>query len=193
MQWKQKHWNTENGSDSGHLDESVSGGIGGGHSVSLYIGMCNREICKNYRGISLLSISDKMYGRIIIDRLKETTRCRIGEEQAKFIENSWFADQIVLLNCWQRSISRRRRNYIPPSWTWRRNMIELMEEHCRRFSESLMWEEYCWKWKVVQDNFRVVVKINGEQSTSFNKDVGVRQRCMISLMLFNIPYIWMGW
>lgn len=54
----------------------------------------SREVCKNYRGISLLSIPGKVYGRVVIERVKEITQGKIGEEQGGFMEGRECADQI---------------------------------------------------------------------------------------------------
>ena len=37
-----------------------------GSIVFVYIGKGSRKVCKNYRGISLLSIIGKVYGRVIV-------------------------------------------------------------------------------------------------------------------------------
>ena len=39
--------------------------------VPLYKGKGDRNECNNYRGISLLSIPEKVYGRILIERAPE--------------------------------------------------------------------------------------------------------------------------
>ena len=49
--------------------------------VPLYKGKGDRNDCKNYRGISLLSIPGKVYGRILIERVRVLTEGMIGEEQ----------------------------------------------------------------------------------------------------------------
>ena len=40
--------------------------------------------CKNNRGISLLSVPGKVYGRILIERVIEHSEGKIGEEQNGF-------------------------------------------------------------------------------------------------------------
>ena len=52
--------------------------------VPLYKGKGDRGDCKNYRGISLLSIPGKVYGSVLIDKIRETTEGMVGEEQCGF-------------------------------------------------------------------------------------------------------------
>ena len=46
--------------------------------IPLYKGKVERTECKNYRGISLLSIVRKIYGGILVDRVGRVTRGLIG-------------------------------------------------------------------------------------------------------------------
>ncbi len=41
----------------------------------------DRNECQNYRGISLLSIAGKVYGKTVIERVQKITESRISEEQ----------------------------------------------------------------------------------------------------------------
>ena len=51
-------------------------------------GKGDRNDCKNYRGISPLSIPGKVYGRILIERVHVLTEGMIGEEQCGFRSGS---------------------------------------------------------------------------------------------------------
>ncbi len=52
--------------------------------VPLYQGKGNREECNNYRGISLLSVPGKIYGRILNERMMKTTDKSVGGEEGGF-------------------------------------------------------------------------------------------------------------
>ena len=53
--------------------------------VPLYKGKGDKCECSNSRGISLLSVVCKLFGRVLIKRLREGTECTIGgEEQCGF-------------------------------------------------------------------------------------------------------------
>ena len=45
----------------------------------------------NSRGISLLSVVDKLFGRVLIKRVTAGNECAIGEEQCGFgsVEDAW--------------------------------------------------------------------------------------------------------
>ena len=40
--------------------------------------------CSNPRGISLLSVVGKLFGRVLIKRVRAGTECAIGEEKCRF-------------------------------------------------------------------------------------------------------------
>ena len=44
--------------------------------VPIYKGKGDKMVCKNYRGISLLSLVGKIYGRVLVSKVKELTRER---------------------------------------------------------------------------------------------------------------------
>ena len=53
--------------------------------IPIYMGRGDRSKCKNYRGISLLSIPGKVYGRILIEKVHSLPEGLIGEEQCGFM------------------------------------------------------------------------------------------------------------
>ena len=54
--------------------------------VPLYKGKGCKTECKSFRGISLLSVPRKVYGRVVIDRVIKRTEWRMGEEQRVFVK-----------------------------------------------------------------------------------------------------------
>ena len=67
--------------------------------IPMYKGKGVKEECKNYRGISLLSIPGKLYGRVVINRKRELTNSAMEEEQSGFREGRGCADQIFTVRC----------------------------------------------------------------------------------------------
>ena len=65
--------------------------------VPLYKGKGDRNDCKNYRGISLLSIPGKVYGRILIERVRVLPERMIGEEQCGFRSGRGCVDQVFVM------------------------------------------------------------------------------------------------
>src|SRR5678815_3052026 len=74
--------------------------------VPLYKGKGDRMECGNYRGICLLSVVGKVYGRILIERVKEFTEGRMGEEQGGFREGRGCVDQVFTQRCLWRKVLR---------------------------------------------------------------------------------------
>ncbi len=52
--------------------------------VPVYKGKGRREECGSYRGISLLSITRKVYEKVIIERVQRLTKEKISKEQGGF-------------------------------------------------------------------------------------------------------------
>ena len=51
--------------------------------------------CSNSRGISLLlSVIGKLFGRVLIKRVRAGTECAIGEEQCEFRQSRRYMDQV---------------------------------------------------------------------------------------------------
>merc|ERR1712121_507428 len=81
--------------------------------VPLYKGKGDPLECKNNRGISLLSVPGKLYGRILIDRVVENSEGQIGEEQSGFRKGRSCADQIfVLRQLSEKLLEKKRRLFV---------------------------------------------------------------------------------
>ncbi len=61
--------------------------------VMLYKGKGNRDECYNYRGISLLCVPGKIYGRILNERIMKITDKSVGDEQGGFQKGRECIDQ----------------------------------------------------------------------------------------------------
>ena len=57
----------------------------------------DRSECKNYRGISLLSIPSIVYGRILIEKVHSLTEGLIGEEQCGFRSGRGCDDRVFVM------------------------------------------------------------------------------------------------
>ncbi len=62
--------------------------------VPVYKGRGRRGECGSYRGISLLSIAGKVYGKVTIERVQRLTEGKISEEQEGFRKGRGCVDQI---------------------------------------------------------------------------------------------------
>ena len=79
--------------EEGRVPEDWKSGI----KVPLYKAKGEREVCRNHRGICLLSVIGKIYGKILINRVREITEELVGEEQGGFRKGKSFVDQIFVL------------------------------------------------------------------------------------------------
>ena len=50
--------------------------------------------CNNSRGISLLSVVGKLFGRVLIKRVRAGTECALGEEQCGFRQGRGCMEQV---------------------------------------------------------------------------------------------------
>ena len=65
--------------------------------VPLYKGKGDVHECSNFKGISLLSVVGKVYGRILINRIMDKTKNVIVEVQSGFRRGRGCADQIFIV------------------------------------------------------------------------------------------------
>ena len=57
----------------------------------------SKKLCKNYRGISLLSIPGKVFAKILDARIRQVTESQVMEEQAGFRVGRGCRDQIFVM------------------------------------------------------------------------------------------------
>ncbi len=62
--------------------------------VLFYKGKGKREECNNYRGISLLSVPGKIYGRILNERMMKITDKSVDDKQGGFWKGRGCVNQI---------------------------------------------------------------------------------------------------
>ena len=65
--------------------------------VPLYRGKRDMYECSNFRGVSLLSVEGKVYGRVLINRIRDKTENVIAEEQGDFRRGRGCTDQIFIV------------------------------------------------------------------------------------------------
>ena len=74
--------------------------------VPIFKGKGEKNVCGNYREISLMSMVGKVYGRILDERVKSLTKDLMEEEQGGFREGRG-----VLIKClrWERNVEKKER------------------------------------------------------------------------------------
>ena len=75
--------------------------------VPMYKGNSDNYECSNSRGISLLSVVGKLFGRVLIKRVRAGTECAIGEEHCRFKQGRECMDQVFAVRQVCRKISNK--------------------------------------------------------------------------------------
>lgn len=143
--------------------------------------------CGNYRGISLLSVPGKVYARILERRLRSKVEEQLVEYQSGFRPGRSVHDHIYTF----RQISESTYRY--------NNKVHVCFIDLQKAFDSVKRREL---WKAlkehgVENNLikaiksfykspESMVRVGGEISRKFSVDVGVRQGCILSPLLFII-------
>ena len=155
--------------------------------VPIYKGKGDRSECKNYRGISLLSIPGKVYGRILIERVRLLTEGMIGEEQCGFRSGRGCVDQVfVMKQLSEKMVDKKKSLYAA--------YMDL-EKAYDRIDRDAMWcvlHMYGVNGKLLNavqslyERSEACVRVCREESEWFEVSVGLRQGCVMSPWLFNL-------
>ena len=155
--------------------------------VPLYKGKGDRSDCKNYRGISLLSVPGKVYGRLLIERVQGMTEGLIGEEQCGFRSGRGCVDQIFAVKqLSEKFVSKSKNLYVA--------YMDL-EKAYDRIDRDAMWSVlgmYGVEGKLLRAiqslyaESEACVRVCREEGEWFSVKVGLRQGCVMSPWLFNV-------
>ena len=155
--------------------------------VPLYKGKGDKHVCGNYRGISLLSVVGKVYGRVLANRLREGTDRWLSEEQCGFREGRGCVDQLfVVRQACEKYLAKGRESF----WAF----MDL-EKAYDRIDRAALWTvlgfygvggKLLAAVKSFYKNSRACVRVGDRESESFEVKVGLRQGCVMSPGLFNI-------
>ena len=147
-----------------------------------------REDCGNYRGIALLSIVGKLFGRVLNSRLMEFVEVReLVEEQGGFRKGRGCVD---VLYTWSEVVRGRRSEGLKTFCAF----IDVRKAYDR------VWRDGLWKrlwdagvrgkmWRVLRRMYEKVnscVLVDGERTGWFETKMGVRGLCVVSCVVFHI-------
>ena len=77
--------------------------------VPLYKEKGERSECSNYRGICLLRVVVKLYGKVLIERVKKKANDNVSDEQCGFRDGRGCVDQIFCSkNLIEKSLERNK-------------------------------------------------------------------------------------
>lgn len=155
--------------------------------VPLYKGKGDRFECGNSRGISLLSVVGKVYGRIVIKRVRMGTDIAIGDEQCGFRQGRGCVDQVF-------AVKQICEKYLEKGKDVFFAFMDL-EKAYDRIDRAALWEVlglYGVGGKLLNAvkgfyvESRACVRIGNDVSDRFPVKVGLRQGCVMSPWLFNV-------
>ena len=151
----------------------------------------DKLLCNNYRGISLLDISLKIFESIILHRFQSLTETLLRDNQAGFRPGRGCADQIFSL----RMILNKRLEFQQPTSI----LFVDFKAAFDSVNRGALWqisEQYGLPSKLISmlkalyNNTRCAVRVNGKDSADFSVDTGVRQGAIASTVLFNFAIDW---
>ncbi len=146
-----------------------------------------RDLCDNYRPITLLSVVGKMFGKVMNNRLQKVVDPLILDEQGGFRKGRGSLDQAFVL---AETLQRRR--------------VEKKTTYCAfidiRKAYDTVWRAGLWArlwesrvrgkmWRMLRtmlSDVQSCVRIEGQMSEWFDVPLGVRQGCVLSPILFSI-------
>ena len=92
--------------------------------VLLYKGKGDKCECSNSRCISLLSEVGRLYGRVLLKRVRAGTECAIVEDQCGFRQGRGCMDQVCAIRQVCESIKQMEKMYSGHLWIWNRHMVQ---------------------------------------------------------------------
>ena len=155
--------------------------------VPLYKGKGDKHECNSYRGISLLSVVGKLYGIVLIRRVREGTERAIGEEQCGFRRGRGCVDQIFAVRQVCEKFLEKGKDVC---WAF----MDL-EKAYDRIDRDAMWKilriygvggRLLVAIQSFYVNSRACVRVGSSESDWFGVVVGLRQGCVMSSWLFNM-------
>ncbi|CAF3152656.1 unnamed protein product [Rotaria sp. Silwood2] len=157
--------------------------------IRLYKNKGDKKLCDNYRGISLLNVISKVFSRIILNRIQHLIDSQLLEIQSGFRPNRSTVDPIFIL----RMTMEKMREFNKPLFLCFIDVAkaydsvnrELLWKVCRKYGIS---EKLVRMFRMLYNNSKAKVRINGELSDSFEIDNGVMQGGIPSPVLFNIVF-----
>ncbi|CAM4769447.1 unnamed protein product [Rotaria magnacalcarata] len=157
--------------------------------VRLYKNKDDKKLRDNYRGVSLLNVTGKIFSRIILNRIQNLVDEQLLEIQSGFRASKSTMDQIFTL----KMIMQRTREFNKPLFmcfivitnAYDSVHREMLWKICQNYGIS---EKLVNLLRMLYKDSKAKGKINGELSDSFEIKTGVMQGGIPSPMLFNILF-----
>ena len=155
--------------------------------IRLFKNKGDKKLCDNYRGISLLPVTSKLFSRVILNRIQYVVDSQLLKEQADFRANRSTVDHVFTL----KTVIEKCREFnkllhmcfIDIQKAYDSVNRKLLWKICRHYELA---EKILKLLQLIHKNTRAKMRINGELSDSFDTENGVLQGCIPSCILFNI-------
>ena len=135
-------------------------------------------LCKNWRGIMLLTVASKVLCKISLE--KDALEGRLWDEQAGFCKERSFCDQIATL-----------RIIVEQTMEWNTGLYSIDREVLWKILRHYgVPEKIVRMIRVFYDGFQAKVLHEGEMTESFSMSTGVHQGCLLSPLLFLVALDW---
>jgi len=141
----------------------------------------------NYRGITLLDITSKVYCNLLLARLQEKLDRTLSEEQSGFRPGRSCEDNLYVLSELTADFSRRK----APLYLV---FVDIAKAYDRVWRDALWMKlqkrgvssQMCGVLQEIYSNVSSKVLLQGECSSAYQLQIGVRQGCTLSPLLFDV-------
>ena len=146
-----------------------------------------RSLCENYRGIALLCVASKVFGRAILNKMQNVIEKQLGENQCGFRPNRGCCDQIYAAKI----LMQRAKEFQKPIHLC---FIDLQKAY-DTVNRDALWEILSKSFSLPEKIIRILkalhscttgaIRADGQLSDEFPISVGVKQGDVLAPMLFN--------
>ena len=146
----------------------------------------DKEKAENYRGVTLLNTSYKLYAMVLNERLKEESERILPESQAGFRRGRSAMDHIYTLNWIIEKELKNKGGKLYAFFADLRSAFDMLdrEKLWKVMEKKEADKELTEKIKEIYEETICTVKVNGEETKNFWTIKGVRQGCPLSPSLF---------
>ena len=155
--------------------------------VTLYKNKGDRSDCNNYRGISLLSITGKVFARVVLNRLQRLAERVYPESQCGFRAERSTVDMVFSL----RQLQEKCREQQMPLYVAFIDLTKAFDLVSREGLFRILPKIGCppklqSMIESFHTNMKGTVQFNGNTSDPFSIRSGVKQGCVLAPTLFGI-------